>query len=134
MILYHPKALKPYLVRNPTNHFMAKMATKKAITHPTISRVMFCEVAHELSSPNMSSKSSKVAPAIVGTARKNENSAAFLRVNFCCIPPTIVDILRLIPGMTDRHWKQPMRKARLGVTSCSSTPFGPENCPGGRGG
>ena len=69
-----------------------------------------------LSPFNKSSRSSSVAPAIVGTARKNENSAARLRVNPFAIPPTIVAIDRLVPGITDRHWKRPMLKARFSVT------------------
>ena len=54
-----------------------------------------------------------VAPAIVGTARKNENSAAFLRVSLFAIPPTMVDIERLIPGITERHWNKPNEKRTL---------------------
>ena len=40
---------------------------------------------------------------IVGTARKNENSAAFLRVKCCDIPPTIVAIERDTPGIIAIH-------------------------------
>ena len=42
-----------------------------------------------------------VLPAVVvGTAKKKENSAAILRVSFCCIPPTMVAIERDVPGST----------------------------------
>ncbi len=44
------------------------------------------------------------AASIVGTAKKNENSAAALLVSFKLIPPMIVAALRLSPGnKTARH-------------------------------
>ena len=43
------------------------------------------------------------AAAMVGTARKKENSAAVLRESFCVIPPTIVAIERLTPGIIATH-------------------------------
>ena len=49
---------------------------------------------------------------MVGTARKNENSAAACLVNFCCIPPKMVAALLLKPGKaTARTWKHPILKA-----------------------
>ena len=45
-----------------------------------------------------------VAPNIVGTARKNENSAAALRVSFCDMPPTMVAMERDTPGIMAIHW------------------------------
>ena len=46
-----------------------------ATTQPNSSIVILCVVAQEASSFRRSSRSRSVAPAIVGTARKNENSA-----------------------------------------------------------
>ena len=40
-----------------------------------------------------------VAANIVGTAKKKENSAAALRVNFCVKPPKIVAADRETPGI-----------------------------------
>gem|GEM_PF-5833030 len=123
MIRYQPKALNPYFVRKLTNHFIANMATAKETTQPTPNKKRLSLVAHFTSPFIISYTSRIVAPAIVGTARKNENSAAFLRVSLFAMPPTMVDIERLIPGMTERHWNKPMERARLGVTSFSSLPL-----------
>ena len=60
---------------------------------------------------------------MVGTARKNENSAARLRVSPCVMPPTMVAIERDTPGMTDMHWNRPMLKARFSFTLFSSLPL-----------
>ena len=78
---YIPNALKPYLDRKDTNHFIASNATMKATPQPRSSIEILWLVAHAVSSFSRSSRSSNVAPAIVGTARKKENSAARLRVN-----------------------------------------------------
>ena len=48
---------------------------------------------------------------MVGTAKKNENSAAKLRVNRCCIPPIIDAALRLTPGIMAIHCHKPIIKA-----------------------
>ena len=88
-----------------------------------MSIAMLCDVAQSLDWPNISIRSSSVAPAMVGTARKNENSAARLRVSRCCMPPTMVDIERLMPGITERHCQQPMMKARRQVTLLPSVPL-----------
>ena len=96
---------------------MAKMATTNATMQPKSNSSILVVVAQLVPSLNISNRSNSVAPAIVGTAKKNENSAARLRVSPCCIPPTMVDMLRLMPGMTDKHWKQPILKARFQFTS-----------------
>ena len=123
MIRYQPNHLKPYFARKFTNHFMASSATTNETIQPTASIVRLCAVAQEPSSFSRSSRSSKVAPAIVGTARKNENSAARLRVSPFAMPPTMVAIERLVPGMTDRHWNRPMLKALFSFTLFSSLPL-----------
>ena len=46
-----------------------------------------------------------------------------LRVNPFAIPPTMVAIERLVPGMRDKHWKRPMRIARFSVIWFSSFPL-----------
>ena len=49
-----------------------------------------------------------VAASMVGTARKKENSAAALRVRFCCMPPIMDAALLLTPGIMARHCQMPM--------------------------
>ena len=77
---YQPNDLKPYLERKLTNHFMASKATMKATTQPMRSIIRFSDVAHPVPTASLptksSSTSSPVAAAMVGTARKKENSAA----------------------------------------------------------
>ena len=60
---------------------------------------------------------------MVGTAKKNENSAAALRVNPCDIPPTIVAIERDTPGIMEIHWNKPTIKARFSVKGVDSLPL-----------
>jgi undecaprenyl-diphosphatase len=66
---------------------------------------------------------SRSMATIVGTARKNENSAAFLRVSPCAIPPTMVAIERDTPGMTEMHWNKPIINARCSFTLILSLPL-----------
>src|SRR5574344_1285887 len=80
-------------------------------------------VAQDISPLKRSIKSNPVAAAIVGTARKNENSAAERRVNFCAIPPTIVVIEREVPGIRDKHCQRPILNARLLVILLFSNPL-----------
>lgn len=112
---YQPNDLKPYLERKLTNHFMASKATMKATTQPMRSIIRFSDVAHPVPTASLptksSSTSSPVAAAMVGTARKKENSAALRRVSFWLMPPTIVDMERLVPGIMDRHCITPIQKA-----------------------
>ena len=56
-------------------------------------------------------KSSTVAPAIVGMARKNENSVAASRVTPISKAPTIVAPEREVPGIIARHWNNPILAA-----------------------
>ena len=65
------------------------------------------------------------AASIVGTARKNENSAAALRVNFWLIPVMMVAALLLRPGnIMDNTWPQPIIKAVLLLTFSSESIVG----------
>ena len=99
----------------------------KATTLPTISIMMLSEVAQVVptawSPMKSSSRSSPVAAAMVGTARKKENSAARRRVSFWLMPPTMVAMLRLVPGIMEKHWMIPMLKARRSVILLSSLPL-----------
>lgn len=63
----------------------------------------------------------KVAPSMVGIARKKENSAAATRDEPKIMAPRMVAADREVPGTRARHWKQPMRKAvRRGRSLTSS--------------
>ena len=105
------------------DEFEKAKATMNATAQPNSSMVMLCVVAHEASSFRRSSKSSSVAPAIVGTARKNENSAERFLVRPCVLPPTIVAIERDTPGITEIHWYRPMLKAFFSFRTVSSEPL-----------
>ena len=106
---------------------MASSATTKATTLPVSNNIRLSAVAHDPPTASLPikscNKSSPVAAAIVGTARKNENSAALLRVSFCDIPPTMVAIERLTPGIIDTLCITPIQNARFAVTSFSSRPL-----------
>ena len=123
IIRYHPKALNPYLVTKLMKNLMASIATMKATTFPTISAVRL--VVMISMPPSMKSLAIlyTVAANMVGTARKNENSAAAFRVSFCAIPPTMVAMERDTPGIIEIHWKSPMMKARFSVIWVFSFPF-----------
>ena len=60
---------------------------------------------------------------MVGTARKNENSAAALRVSFWAMPPTMVAMERETPGIIEMHWKRPTMNARRSVILVLSLPL-----------
>ena len=47
------------------------------------------------------------APAMIGMARKNENSEATFESNPEIQPPIMVDEDLDIPGQRDRHWNRP---------------------------
>jgi hypothetical protein len=89
-------------------NLMAIMATTKATMLPTIkAMVLFDEAVinsypFELVPSNyqyFNTSEYPVAAAMVGTAKRKENSAANRRVIFCVIPPIMVAALLLIPGM-----------------------------------
>ena len=121
IILYHPKALKPYLVTKLMKNLIASIATMKATMFPITSvPILFARISIPSGSMNSLSILKSVAANIVGTARKNENSAAALRVSFWAIPPTIVAIERDTPGIMDIHWNIPIQNARFSVSSVFS--------------
>ena len=99
-------------------NFIAKKATIKATTLPTIKGIILsCKICNQFSEVTNFNSLYAVAANIVGTARKKENSAAFFRVIFCAIPPTIVAIERETPGIIAMHWNRPIQTAFLGVIS-----------------
>src|SRR5690606_7200637 len=102
-ILYQPKALKPYLVSTLIKDLIAMIATTRPTIFPTINRLISSPVKVWPSLKNLRSLT-KDAPNIIGKARKKENSAAALRVNFWVIPPTIVLADRDVPGINAKHW------------------------------
>ena len=85
-------------------NLIAAIATKKATILP-ISNVTRLSVSIEALCGSITNFNNLYpeAAAIVGTARKNENSAAFFRVSFVAIPPTIVAIDRETPGTMAMH-------------------------------
>ena len=60
------------------------------------------------------------APAIVGIARKNENSAAVRLSAPKAIAPTIDEPERDTPGIIARHWQSPIPSALSGGISITS--------------
>ena len=108
MMRYHPNAAKPYFVTKLIKNLIASIATIKATTLPTIKAFMLLAIISVPPSINSLNILYTVAANIVGTAKKNENSAAALRVNFCAIPPTIVAIERETPGIIEMHWNNPI--------------------------
>src|SRR5690606_7869131 len=111
-ILYQPNSLKPYFVNISIKVLMAIMATTKPTKFPTINKLISSPVKVCPSLKNLYNLTIE-APNIIGMAKKNENSAAALRVNFCVIPPTIVLADRDVPGINAKHWYQPMINACL---------------------
>ena len=61
-----------------------------------------------------------VGPAIVGIARKNENSAEARLSAPSSIAPTMVEPDRDTPGIIARHWHNPILKASDGGKSIAS--------------
>ena len=92
--------MKPYFVRKSIKNLIARIATMKATTFP-IKRVSQFSLNNciPVSEVNACNNLYPEAAAMVGTARKNENSAAVLRDNFCVIPPTIVAIETLAEAL-----------------------------------
>ena len=122
-ILYHPKAWKPYFCTKRMKNLMASRATMNATTLPMMRVSRLFIISSEPPSLNNLYILYTVAPNMVGTAKKKENSAAFLRVIFCAIPPTMVAIERDTPGIMEMHWKRPIIKARFSVSTVSSLPL-----------
>ena len=115
MIRYQPKATNPYFVTKLMKNLIASNATMKATTLPTIKVVRFVDMISVPPSMNNLAILYTVAANMVGTARKKENSAAFFRVSFCAIPPTIVAMERDTPGIIEIHWNNPIKKDLFSV-------------------
>ena len=77
---------------------MAKAATTKATMFPTNNKVRLLVLNNSGCSPHKSQVLFAVAPNMVGTAKKNENSAACFLPNPCVNPPIMVAAERLTPG------------------------------------
>ena len=63
-------------------------------------------------------RSNAKAPAIVGIARKNENSAAALFSTLSSNAPVIVEPERDTPGINAKTWQNPILKQSVGE-NCS---------------
>lgn len=59
---------------------------------------------------------SKLAPSIVGIAKKNENSAATYLDAPSRVAPIIVEPDLDVPGISARHWNRPIPRANLKET------------------
>ena len=102
-------------------NLMANNATKKATIFPRPNKIIFERVKINSGvSVYAFNNLYPVAAAIVGTAKKKENSAANFLVNPCCIPPIILAALLLTPGIIATHCQKPMMKDFL-LVICSST-------------
>lgn len=62
------------------------------------------------------SRSSKVAARMVGMARKKENLIDSCKLSLAKSPPRIDVKARLVPGIMERAWKIPIRKASTGLS------------------
>ena len=83
MIRYHPNSLNPYLETKDMKNFIANSATMNATTFPTIKMIRLSVINCTPSGDkNSFNNLYPVAANIVGTAKKNENSAASFLVSF----------------------------------------------------
>ena len=127
MILYHAQGLKPYFVITSIKNLMAITATINATIFPIIKYIKLLPL-NSNSNPFISTpfsfqsfkKTEYVVTAnIVGTAKKNENSAAAFLLSFCCIPPMMDAALLLVPGIMAKHCQKPIIMADLNEISFS---------------
>ena len=93
---------------------MAKMDTAKATTIPTSRTANSVPVK---ANPNFNSLI-RLAPNITGIARKKVNSAAISLEAPIRIPPMMVEPEREVPGIRERTWNTPTKKASLKDKSC----------------
>src|SRR3989338_1699944 len=98
VILYTPNHTKLCFSINRNNHLMATSAVRNETKNPTPSNTN-CS-PEKL--PAFFTKSSPVAAAMVGMARRNENSTIVLRFNPSRRPPTMAAAARETPGMKPR--------------------------------
>src|SRR5258706_15116199 len=97
------------------NTAITPQATKKETINPTQTGA---PPTDEASSWRVLRPSYKVAAPKVGSASRNENSAAVAVESPVAWPATIVHIERDAPGQSEKHWPSPMISARPGVTYC----------------
>lgn len=99
------------------NHLRTKTADKKADINPKNIISIFDHVM----SGRFLRRSYKLAEAIVGIAKKNENSVATFLFKPSKSPPIIVAPDLDTPGIIARHCINPILKALSGVISSSSS-------------
>ena len=98
---YQPKALNPCLDTKLIKNLIARRATINATILPMIRVSRLLDII--LVSSFISLKHLyTVAPNIVGTARKNENSAAAVLDTLIVDAPKIVEPERDVPGIKDK--------------------------------
>ena len=105
------------------NHFTVTNAVKNETTNPIRTSLMSSAV----NTAAALKRSCNAAAAKIGTAAKNENSAAAFRESPTTIPPIIADAERDIPGQSAKHCTHPITMLFFHVSvsaSCS-----PENLP-----
>ena len=89
---------------------MHSMETANATAQP-VRRIPTSEPEKPPPSARNLTTLTRLAPAMVGTARKNVNSAATVREQPMSIAPRIVAPERLVPGTSARNWNRPMNRA-----------------------
>ena|SRR3989344_3082387 len=89
----------------PSKNLMLAMATKKEITNP-MTKTQNWSFEKEFT---FFTKSSPVAPSIVGTASKKENSTMVFLFKPVSNPPTMVAAERDIPGIIAIDWQRPIQ-------------------------
>src|SRR6185503_16362574 len=113
---YQANGANPARRMNARNGRMTSSEAMNAITKP----MAISAARAGASELPTSSRSWPKAAAIVGMARKNENSAAAGRSSPISMPPTIVAPLRDTPGTSASTWQRPTPSAReMGVCSAS---------------
>ena len=91
---------------NLRNHLMAIRAVRKAIVKPMnrVNHSWLVKLKPDLR------RSKPVAAAMVGIARRKENSTACERLRLTKRPPKMVAAALETPGMMDNDWARPMRR------------------------
>ena len=106
-IRYHPNTLKSCFLIYPIRNLNARIETTKETKVPTIRIMASVPVKFR---PNFTSFN-KLAPNMVGIARKKVYSAATVLEVPSRIPPMIVAPERDVPGMTAKSWNTPIKNA-----------------------
>ena len=116
MILYMPNGTKLCLFTKSIRNFIAKRETKNETVRPIKRSKSSSPVAEKPFKTNFRIFNSD-APAMMGIAIKNENSALATRDTPVSIPPSIVEPDLDVPGTSDKTWNVPIRAASLKVSS-----------------